>query len=119
MRSKAVRLRGFYGYFLRNVKKKINIKVQGVPQSQTAANPRHQEETKNDKNSHVQNKQTNAREAHRPAPSFPREMITMPKGIKEHKDKEHEKTLKHEAPRSINHTATQNKNNTATIALER
>ena len=30
--------------------KKINRKVQGVPQSQTAANPRHQEEEKNDKN---------------------------------------------------------------------
>ena len=42
--------------------KKINRKVQGVPQSQTAANLRHQEEEKNDKNYHVQNKQTNARE---------------------------------------------------------
>ena len=30
--------------------KKVNRKVQGVPQSQTAANPRHQEEEKNDKN---------------------------------------------------------------------
>ena len=30
--------------------KKVNRNVQGVPQSQTAANPRHQEEEKNDKN---------------------------------------------------------------------
>ena len=30
--------------------KKVNRKVQGVPQSQTAANPRQQEEEKNDKN---------------------------------------------------------------------
>ena len=30
--------------------KNVNRKVQGVPQSQTAANPRHQEEEKNDKN---------------------------------------------------------------------
>ena len=30
--------------------KKVNRKVQGVPQSQIAANPRHQEEEKNDKN---------------------------------------------------------------------
>ena len=30
--------------------KKSNRKVQGVPQSQTAANPRHQEEEKNDRN---------------------------------------------------------------------
>ena len=42
--------------------KRVNRKVQGVPQSQTAANPRHQQEEKNDK------KQTNAREVHRPAP---------------------------------------------------
>ena len=29
---------------------KVNRKIQGVPQSQTTANPRHQEEEKNDKN---------------------------------------------------------------------
>ena len=29
-----------------------------MPQSQTAANPRHQKEEKNDKNIHAQNKQT-------------------------------------------------------------
>ena len=88
-----------------------------MPQSQTAVNPRHQE--KKDKNLHVQNKQTNAREAHRPAPSSPSEMITILKGMKKHEDKEHGKTLKYEVPRSINHKATQNKNNTGTIALER
>ena len=33
-----------------NVIKKVNRKVQRVPQLQTAANPRHQEEEKNDKN---------------------------------------------------------------------
>ena len=49
-----------------------NRKVQEVPQSQTAANPQHQEEEKNHNNKHVQNKQTNAREAHRPAPSSKR-----------------------------------------------
>ena len=46
-------------------------------------------------------------------------MITMLIGMKKHEDKEHGKTLKHEAPRSINHKATQNKNSTETIALER
>ena len=50
---------------------------------------------------------TNAREA--PAPSSPSELITMLKGMTKHEDKEHGKTLKHEAPRSINHKATQNK----------
>ena len=30
--------------------KKVNRKVQGMPQSQTAANPRHKEDEKKDKN---------------------------------------------------------------------
>ena len=84
--------------------KNVNRKVQGVPQSQTVANPRYQEKEKKDKN-----KQTNAREAHRPALSSPSEVITMLKGMKKHENKEQGKTLKHEAPRSINHKATQNK----------
>ena len=41
-----------------NSAKTINRKVQGVPQSQTAANPRHQEEEKNDKKV-ARTKQTN------------------------------------------------------------
>ena len=48
-----------------------------MPQSQNAANPLHQEEEKKDKNIHMQNKQTNVREAQRPAPSPPREVIRM------------------------------------------
>ena len=55
--------------------KKVNRKVQGMPQSQTAANPRHQEEEKKDKD--AQNKQSNVREAQRPAPSSPSEVIRM------------------------------------------
>ena len=43
----------------------------------------------------------------------------MLKGMVKHEDKEHKKTLKHEAPRSINHKATQNKNNIGTTAFER
>ena len=43
----------------------------------------------------------------------------MLKGMTKHEDKEHNKTLKHEARHSINHKATQNKNNTETTALER
>ena len=49
----------------------------------------------------MQNKQTNAREAQRPAPSSPSELITILKGMKKHEDKEHGKTLKHEAPRFL------------------
>ena len=39
--------------------------------------------------------------------------------MKKHEDKEHGKTLKYEAPRRINHKATQIKNNTGITALER
>ena len=42
----------------------------------------------------------------------------MLKGEKKHTDKEQSKT-KHEAPRSENYRATQNKNNIGTAALER
>ena len=42
----------------------------------------------------------------------------MLKGQKKHTDKEQFKT-KHEAPRSVNYRATQNKNNIGTTALER
>ena len=56
---------------------KINRNIQGVPQLQTVANPRHQEEEKKDKSIHAQNKQTNVREAQRPAPSSPSEVIRM------------------------------------------
>ena len=43
----------------------------------------------------------------------------MLKEMTKHEDKEHGKTLKYEAPRSINQKATQNKNNIGTTALER
>ena len=42
----------------------------------------------------------------------------MLQGKKKHTDKEQGKT-KHEAPRSVNYRATQNKNNIGTTALER
>ena len=48
--------------------KTVNRKVQGMPQSQTTANPRYQEEEKKDKNIHAQNKQTNVWEAQRQLP---------------------------------------------------
>ena len=48
-----------------------------MPQLQTSANPRHQEEEKKDKNILAQNKQTNLREAQRPASSSPSAVIRM------------------------------------------
>ena len=69
---------------------KVKRKVQGIPQSQTAANPRHQEEEKKDKNIHTQNKQTNVREAQRPATSFPSEVIRMLKQTEKRGHRERE-----------------------------
>ena len=52
------------------------------------------------------------------ATSSPSKVIKMLKGQKKHKVKEQGKT-KHEAPRSVNYRANQNKNNIGTTALER
>ena len=65
-----------------------------MPHSQTAANPRHQEKEKKDKNIHAQNKQTTVREAQRPAPSSSSEVIRM-LNKRRNENKEHKKTLKH------------------------
>ena len=78
---------------------------------------RHQGEEKHDKNWHAQNKQTNAREAHRPAPSSPSEVITMQKEWRSTRQRARE-DFKTWSARSINHKATQNKNNTEPTALE-
>ena len=56
----------------------------------------------------MQNKQTRAREAHRRAPASPSEVIAVLKGMKKHEIKDQGQTFKQEAPRSINHKATQN-----------
>ena len=91
-----------------------------MPQSQAAANPWHQEEEKKDKNQRVQNKQTNAREAHRPALFSRSELITMLKGLaKQQRDNKWQGKTELETPRSKNHKAIQSNNNTRTTALER
>ena len=66
-----------------------------MPQSQTAANPRHQQEEKKDKSIQAQNKQINVREAQRPAPSSPSEVIRMLKQTKRrgHRAREDLKTV--------------------------
>ena len=61
-----------------------------MPQLQTAANPRHQEEEKKDKNIYSLTKQTNVRKAQRPAPSSPSEVIRMLKQT-EKSGQEHKK----------------------------
>ena len=65
-------------------RKKNKREVQGVPQSQTAALPRHQEEVETDGNRQNQTSanQTNVRKALRLALSSPSELIAMLKGLK-------------------------------------
>ena len=86
---------------------KVNRKVLGVPHSQATANPWYPEEEKK-KLMRVKEKQTNVREAHRPA-------LFLKRG--DHNAKQNKKSMA--GPRSKNHKATQNKNNTKTTALER
>ena len=70
-------------HLLKVFSEKVDRKVQDMPQSQTAANLRHQKEEKKDKNIDAQNKQTNVWEAQRPAPSSPSEVIRMLKQMGE------------------------------------
>ena len=101
-----------------------------MPQSQTAANPRHQEEEKKDKNIHAQNKQTNKCTRNTKTNSlFPKRgdqnaktngetrtknTIRLKKTKKQtkknnnKKQKQKKKQKKKQAPRGINHNATQN-----------
>ena len=66
----------------------------------------------------MQNKQTNAREAHIPALPSPSEVTTMLKRLDKHENKEQGKT-QHETSRSKKHKTTQSKNYNRTPALER
>ena len=88
------------------MKKKVNRKVQGVPQSQATTYHWHQEEEKKDKNQRGQNKQTNAREAHRPALYSPSEVITMLKGLKKKTRTKSKAKTQYETPRCKDHKAT-------------
>ena len=54
----------------------------------------------------------------KPSFLFPKQGDQNAKRTEKHIDKEHDKT-KHEAPRSVNYRATQNKNNIGTTAWER
>ena len=55
----------------RHEKKKGNRNVQGMPQTQTAANPRHQEEEKKDKNIYTRKTNKQMREKHKDQLSLP------------------------------------------------
>ena len=97
--------------------KKGKRKVQGVPQSQTAALPRPQEEEETDnQNKHKPNKRTKSTKISSP---FPKKGNRNAKRTENHKNKMiHGKTY-NKSPCRINHKATKSKTNTGTAALER
>ena len=90
-------------------------KVQGVPQSQTAALRRHQEEETNP-NKHKPNKRTKSTKI---SSLFPKRGNRNIKRTEKHKNElTHGKTY-NKSPRRINHKATKSKTNTGATALER
>ena len=102
---------------VRYVNKNGKRKVQGVPQSQTAALPRHQRKRKpTNPNKHKSNKRTKSTKI---SSLFPKRGNRNTKRTEKHKDKmTHGKTY-NKSPRGINHKATKSKTNTGTTAIER
>ena len=93
--------------------KKGKRKVQGVPQSQTAAPPRPQEEEETDKSKQAQaNKRTKSTKI---SSLFPKRGNRNTNRTKKHKKKmTHGKTY-NKSPRRINHKATKSKTSTAWV----
>ena len=92
-------------------------KVQEVPQSQTAALPRTQEERKpTNPNKRKLNKRTKSTKI---SSLFPKWGNRNTKRTEKHKNKMTHGTTHNKSPRRINHKATNNKTNTGTTALER
>ena len=97
--------------------KKGKRKVQGVPQSQTAAfsDPKRKRKPTN-LNKHKPNKRTKSTQI---SSLFPKRGNRNTKRTEKHKNKmTHGKTY-NKSPRRINHKATKSKTNTGTTALER
>ena len=89
-----------------------------MPQSQTAALPRPQEEEETDK-SNNKHKPNNRTKSTKISSLFPKRGNRNTKGTEKHKNKmTHGKTY-NKSPRRINHKATKSKTNTGTTALER
>ena len=101
-----------------NTYKKLNRKVQEEPQTEAAANPRHQKEEKKWLRLTCAQQRNKCTISTKTSFPFPKQGDQNAKRTEKHIDKEQGKT-KHEAPRSVNYRATQNKNNIGTTALER
>ena len=102
---------------MKNGRKKGKRKVQGVPQSQTAAFPRPQEEEETDKSKQAQTEQRT--KSTKISSLFPKRGNRNTKRTENPKNKmTHGKTY-NKSPHRINHKATKSKTNTGTTALER
>ena len=97
-------------------KKKGKRKVQGVPQSQTAALPRPQEEEETDKSKQAQTEQTKSTKI---SSLFPKRGNRNTKRTEKHKNKMTYRKTYNKLPRRINHKATKSKTYTGATALER
>ena len=93
------------------------MKAQGVPQPQTAAPPRPQEEEETNKSKQAQIEQTY--EKHQVISLFPKWGNRNTVRTKRHKNKMTHWKAYNKSPRRINHKATKSKTNTGTTALER
>ena len=97
------------------INQNVNRKVQGVPQSQIAANPRHQEEKWQ---KITRTKQTNkCTRSTQTSSLFPKQGYQNAKRNEETRGQREREDFKTWSPCSINHKATKNKNNTGTTAL--
>ena len=95
-------------------KKKGKRKVQGVPQSQTAALPRHQEEEKpTNPNKHKSIKRMKSTKI---SSLFPKRGNRNAKRTEKHKNKMSQGKTYNKSPRRINHKATKSKTKTGTTA---
>ena len=89
-----------------------------MPQSQTAALPRPQEEVETDKSKQAQTEQTHEKHQDH-APHLPKRRNRNTKRTKKHKNKMTHGKTHNKSPRRTNHKATKSKTNTGTTAPER
>ena len=90
-----------------------------MPQSQTAALPRPQEEEETDKSKQAQTEQTyESAFRFKISSLFPKRGNRNTKRTEKHENKMTHGTTYNKSPRRINHKATKSKNNTGTTTLE-
>ena len=103
--------------YLQTITKKGKRKVQGVPQSQTTALPRHQEEEETDNSK--KHKSIKCTKSTKISSRFPKRSNCNAKRTEIHKNKMAQGKTYNKSPRRINRKAPKSKTNTGTTALKR